>query len=118
MEDKTKDFFISIILNTTILLFPFFIALIYKEAIQEKTLTIAIAMFLMSVAIGSTEKLVFYGFFIISFFLVATYGAIENTAVIQSIWHYQILLAVCGIIALCFDKYDLHIRKGQPLNNF
>jgi hypothetical protein len=118
MDNKTKDWIISVILNTTILVFPFFIALIYNEPIQEKTLTIAVAMFLMTVAIGSSEKLVFYSFFIISLFLVATYGAIANTAYIQSIYHYQIFLAACGIVALGFDKYDLHIRKGQPLNNY
>lgn len=118
MDNKFKDWIISVGLNMTILGFPFLIALIYKECIQEKTMTIAVAMFLMSVAISSTEKLVFYGFFIISFFLVATYGAISNTSIIQSFWHYQIFLAIFGIIALGFDKYDLHIRKGQPLNNY
>lgn len=118
MDNKTKDWIISVGLNTIILVFPFLIALIYNEPIQEKTLTIAVAMFLMAIAIGSSEKLVFYSFFIISFFLVAAYGAIANAAIIQSVWHYQIFLAVCGIVALGFDKYDLHIRKGEPLNNF
>lgn len=118
MGPKTKDCIISIMLNTTILAFPFFISLVYKEPIQEKTLTLAVAMFLMSVAIGSTEKILFYLFFILAFFLVATYGAIPNTSVVTTVWNYQTLLAFFGIIALSFDKYDIHVRKGQPLNNF
>ncbi|HEY4628974.1 MAG TPA: hypothetical protein VIH02_06825, partial [Flavobacterium sp.] len=80
MENKTKDWIISVGLNTIILTFPFLISLVYNEHIQEKTLTLAIAMFLMSVAIGSTEKILFYLFFVVSFFLVATYGALPNNA--------------------------------------
>lgn len=118
MDNKFKDWIISVGLNMTILAFPFLISLVYKDHIQEKTLTLAVAMFLMSVAIGSTEKILFYLFFIISFFLVATYGSISNDAYIESVFHYQILLAFFGCIALSFDKYDLHVRKGQPLNHF
>jgi hypothetical protein len=118
MEDKTKDWIISVGLNTIILTFPFLISLVYKEPIQEKTLTLAIAMFLMSVAIGSTEKVLFYLFFVISFFLVACYGAIPNESHITTFYCYQSILAGVGIIALAFDKYDIHVRKGQPLNYF
>ena len=118
MDEKKKDWIISIGLNMTILAFPFLLALVYDENIQEKTLTLAIAMYLMTVAIGSTEKILFYLFFIIAFFLVASYGAISNDSTIDSILHYQFLLAFFATIALAFDKYDLHVRKGQPLNQF
>lgn len=113
-----KDWIISVGLNTLILAFPFFISLIYSEQIQEKTMTLAVAMFLMSVAIGSTEKKLFYLFFIISFFLVATYGAIPNNSFVTKFWCYQSIVAIGGVIALTFDKYDIHVRKGQPLNHF
>ncbi len=118
MEEKTKDCIISVGLNMTILAFPFLISLVYSEPIQEKTLTIAVAMYLMTVAIGSTEKILFYLFLIISLFLASSYGAISNEANIDSIWHYQFALAFFASVALAFDKYDLHVRKGQPLNHF
>lgn len=118
MDDKKKDWLISVGLNTIILTFPFLISIVYKEHIQEKTLTLAIAMFLMSVAIGTTEKALFYIFFVVSFFLVACYGAISNESYITTFYCYQSLVASAGIIALAFDKYDIHVRKGQPLNYF
>src|SRR6476469_5560497 len=108
MDDKYKNLIISVFLNTTILLFPFIIALFYNEKIQAKTATISVAMFLMSIAIGTSEKLVFYAFFTFTLFLVAIYGSIPNTSYIASIWHYQFWLAVAGLIALGFDKYDVH----------
>lgn len=118
MENSTKDWIISVGLNTIILTFPFLISIIYHEQIQEKTLTLSIAMFLMSVAIGSTEKIFFYLFFVVSLFLVATYGALPNDTYVSSFLCYQSILAGVGIIALTFDKYDIHVRKGQPLNQF
>lgn len=118
MNNKYKDCFISILLNTIILIFPFIISFFYKEKIQENTLTVSVAMFLMSIAIGTSEKLIFYTFFIFAFFLVAVYGSIPSTSHIESLWHYQIWLAISGIIALSFDKYDIHVRKGEPLNKF
>ncbi len=118
MDEKKKDWIISMGLNMTILTFPFLIAVFYKENIQEKTLTLTVAMYIMTVAIGSTEKILFYLFFILSLFLVATYGAIATDSPIQNIWHYQLWIAIFATIALGFDKYDLHVRKGQPLNNF
>lgn len=118
MEDKTKNWIISVGLNMTIIVFPFLISGVYHEPIEEKTLTLAIAMFLLSVGMSSSEKLFFYGFLIISLFLLATYGAISNASVIESFWHYQIWFGIAGFVVLILDKYDLHVRKGQPLNNF
>jgi hypothetical protein len=118
MDDKKKNWIISVGLNLTIIVFPFLISLVYHEPIQEKTLTLAIAMFLLSVGMTSTEKLFFYGFLIVSLFLLATYGAIDNKSVVQSFGYYQIWFGIAGFIVLILDKYDLHVRKGQPLNNF
>jgi hypothetical protein len=118
MDEKKKDWIISIGLNMTILAFPFLISLVYNEGISKKTMTIAVAMYLMTVAIGSTEKILFYLFLITSFFLVATYGAIPNEAKLDGIWCYQFVLAFFATVALGFDKYDLHVRQGQPLNHF
>ena len=118
MDDKEKDCVLSIFLNTIILIFPFFIAVIYKEQISEKNVTLSVAMFLMTVSIGATEKFKFYLFLILSLFLVATYGAIPPESKIDGFKHYQILLGLGGVVALGFDKYEIHVRKGQPLNSF
>ena len=118
MDAKKKDWIISMLLNMTILTFPFLIALVYEQDIQERTLTLAVAMYVMTVAIGSTDKILFYIFFLLSLFLAATYGAIPYESIIEGLWHYQFLIVLFASIALGVDKYDLHVRKGQPLNNF
>ena len=85
MDIKKKDWIISMLLNITIFIFPISIALIYGQNVQERTLTLTVAMYVMAVAIGSSEKLLFYVFLILSLFLVATYGAIDNESIIQDI---------------------------------
>ena len=118
MNDKYKNLIISVYLNTIILIFPFVIASFYNEMIQVKSVTISVAMFLMSIAIGTSEKMIFYSFLTFSLFLVAIYGSIPNQSYMSSPWHYQIWFAVAGEVALIFDKYDVHVRRGEPLHKF
>jgi hypothetical protein len=117
-KDMYTNLFISVLLNAMIILFPFIISIVYREKILTKTATISVAMFLMSIAIGTSVKLIFYTFLIIAFILVATYGAISNNEFITNLWNYQSWLAILGMLALCYDKYVSHVDKGQPLHNF
>lgn len=86
----------------------------YGEAITERKATLTTSVFLLTAAFSYQKPMFFTALIFAAGFFAVSYGTIDITSHINSFYCKYIYAAAFGILVLLINKYNLHIKKGEP----
>ena len=111
----------SMMFTMVTLLFPFVIAQKYHESIAEKTMQIALGMYLLTIATTARNAAVFFFLMIYAIYLISSYGAYKNTDYFNfatEAYSFEGFVVITSTIVAGIEKWHRHVVKGEPFLPF
>jgi len=103
------------------LLFPFLIAITYHESIPQKTMHIAIGMYLLTVATTARNLAIFFFLLLFAIYMFSSYGAYKNSDYFvfsRDIYSGPGLIILLSSLVAAVEKWHQHVEKGDPFLPF
>lgn len=106
----------SMLLLTISLIFPFVIAVTYNERIPEKTMHIALGMYLLTVATTARNLAVFLFLIVYATYMIGSYGAYKETdyfSFSQDAWSVTGFVTFSATLIAAIEKWYHHVIRGE-----
>lgn len=103
------------------LIFPFVIAVTYNERIPEKTMHIALGMYLLTVATTARNLAVFLFLIVYATYMIGSYGAYKETdyfSFAADAWSFTGFVTFAATLIAAIEKWYHHVAKGEPFLPF